>query len=105
MICPCCHQPVTPGRELESFAARQSPLRARLLRELIAAWRPLPASALVDVVYGGCADGGPEDAVGVLRVTICNLRRELRAIGWTIQAHRWAGYELRRLDAVAAVLE
>ena len=63
-------------------------------RAMIAALRhgqpdPVPTARLVDVIYGGRLDGGPDDAAVNVRVQISQIRAKLGPVG--IQIDRVSG--------------
>ncbi|NSX90115.1 winged helix-turn-helix domain-containing protein [Agrobacterium tumefaciens] len=43
---------------------------------------------IIDRIYGGRADGGPEAADHVLMVIVSQLRRQIEPFGWTITNSR-----------------
>lgn len=46
--------------------------------------RLVSADDLLDAMYAGQADGGPDKANTVLHVTMSKLKQEIAAFGWTI---------------------
>ena len=71
-------------------------------RAMIAALRhghPVPASTLVDKLYGSRPDGGPDDAEHAVRTAIYKMRAKLEPHGVEIEsvghARGSAGYRLR----------
>ena len=84
-------------------------------RAMIAALRhgqpdPVPTARLVDVIYGGRLDGGPDDAAVNVRVQIRAIRVKLAPVGIEIdrvigRGRDANGYRIRpehcgRLDAL-----
>lgn len=70
-------------------------------RAMIDAMRhgPVPGHALIDRLYGDCADGGPDNAYGVVRVQVHNIRAKLSSYGIEIElvgeGRSAAGYRVR----------
>lgn len=73
-----------------------SPTQERILSALAA--RPMGTAELVNAIYGDREDGGPDSAVGAVKVQICLMRRKLVPEGWDItRAARERPYRLVRL--------
>ncbi len=90
---------------LEDAVAREDLLnvklpkkRRQLLEVLVkskARWTPI--ERIIHALWGDDANGGPDDAEGVIHSHVCKLRNDvLLAKGWTISSSRGDGYCLER---------
>lgn len=48
---------------------------------------------IIEAMYGDDDGGGPDDPVGVIRVVVCRLRKQIAKIGLNITSN-YQGYEL-----------
>jgi DNA-binding response OmpR family regulator len=105
--CPHCGAP-TAGQLIEV----RGPLQARVANILLRNFERWVSSArLVDAVYAGDPNGGPDFAASSVRVSIKALRTQMRPQGLTIESRHASGWgyrmratvsqeEDRRVDAV-----
>ena len=81
--CPCCGAPVAAPTRLDAALARLTPMQRRLVRAVVRC-PGQTATELAAVVYADRADGGPDDAPGVVRVLANQIR--LRGVGVLVTA-------------------
>lgn len=99
--CPCCGQDVNDtGKPF--YLAWMDGLRNQdriLLKAIISAYPDgLPVETLIEKVYGGRPDGGPDTARNVVFCRLTHIRKVLLGSGWHLpRAHEWHGrYRLER---------
>jgi len=106
--CPCCGQSWPPSRS--KLAARRrlsevakSPVQARVLECLLQNFGEWVTRArLIDFVYSGYADGGPDDANNTMAAHVNRLRIKVAQHGFEIEGRSWYGSRLRWKPAEAA---
>lgn len=66
-------------------AAVTAPARRSVLDALSRSiGKPVTRDSIIERVYGGRADGGPDDADHVIKAVVSQLRRQIEPFGWTI---------------------
>ena len=98
-VCPTCGQPLSTHVDFQRLgdAMPMGPIERRLFNAL--AERPgrwIPNRTLVNAAYFDDPTGGPDDAVGSIKVILSGLRRRLDAVGLIIETKR-SGVGQRRL--------
>ena len=84
--CPCCGGHIGEAAPLSALVEAVSSPTRRAIVELLSAraGRPVMRDAILERVYGGRADGGPDTADKVIMTQVSRLRREIEPFGWTI---------------------
>ena len=100
LTCPCCGQPVPPGR-LQALRSLDLTPRQRALVDTLAArmgeW--VATDRLADAVYADDPDGGPQNPNQIVADQIYHMGDVLSAAGYAIEAYRGgsSGGSYRRL--------
>jgi DNA-binding response OmpR family regulator len=103
--CPYCKQVIPPRHALPGVdyvnrtigGERVTPLGWLLFNTLADRFgRDVSRDFIIEILWGGKEDGGPEDARMELRVQVCMLRQKLIRIGYTILPIRRVGYRLAK---------
>lgn len=80
---------------------RFTPTETRVLALLAEAHpNPVPRGRIIDALYGGRIDGGPNNASNVLSIIVRRLRLALAELGWPVEivtVHA-VGYLLERTE-------
>jgi len=91
--CPCCGAPVAAPTRLDAALARLTPTQ-RLLVRAVARCPGQTATELAAVVYANRADGGPDDACGVVRVLAHQIKQRGAGVRVVAGQGRRGGYFL-----------
>lgn len=90
--CPCCHRPIAADNQMVvDFDARIVMRNGKALTLVGKQWEtfaffarkfpaPVSNSMLMDAVYGGDPDGGP-DSLNIVSVVKFHLRKKLKPLG------------------------
>jgi hypothetical protein len=73
------------GDNIAELYRRPAPIAERIFAALRDNPYGLPHRILADVVYGGLANGGPEDAQNAIDVCIAIMNRRLARAGWGLR--------------------
>lgn len=112
--CPACGQRVDAGAppplvvdEARCAASagerwhRFTPTETRVLAMLAEAHpKPVPRGRIIDALYGGRIDGGPNNADNLLSNIVWRIRIALAELGWPVEivTVHGAGYLLERTE-------
>jgi hypothetical protein len=94
--CPCCGgfigeaAPVDQIREYVTAPGRR--LILDMLTKTVGA--PVHRDLIINRMYGGRSDGGPENGDHVVKAMVSQLRRQIEPFGWTISSSRGGSGEL-----------
>lgn len=84
--CPSCGGHIGEAAPIEQVRQIVTPPAQRLIFDLLArtVGAPVMRDVIMDRMYGGRRDGGPDTGDSVLKVHVCQLRRRIEPYGWTI---------------------
>lgn len=106
-LCPCCHRPMEAARApIEGLSsAALGPVERRIVEALTKAYpRSITRDRMIEIVYRGEVNGGPDDAPTIMSICMSRLRGKLMRFGWTIPKARSGpgseGYHLEPLGDV-----
>lgn len=88
--CPTCGHAMEAKRaSLETLSSAPFEPQLRLIIDALAKAYPrfVTTDFLLDHLYGGRQDGGPDNAESLIRTRISKLRKQLAPYGWTIPKH------------------
>ncbi len=100
--CPCCGQTLLENVELsfsdKYFAVTRNGKIAQLTHlqyQIVSALRRrgMTMSELIEAIYSGRADGGPDTAISVLHVSIKLANNKLKRLGVTVAPERKGPHE------------
>lgn len=88
--CPCCGGLIGEAAPVEEVRQYVTAPAHRIIFDILSrsVGRPVFRDALIHLIYGGRADGGPERADKVLAVQVSQLRRRIEPFGWTISSSK-----------------
>jgi hypothetical protein len=99
--CPCCGQETLVPFPIEEVAARFNGVRRDLI-DALSKGRWMSRDALFTRLYGHRVDGGPQ-YLHIIAVRVHQLRKELVAFGYTIEAKGGGGLENVRVYRIAPI--
>ena len=97
--CPCCGG---AGKIDDASGVPLTSVEREIFDAVFAAKTSgISLDGLVNRIYGGRADGGPDDAKGVTRVRICRMNKELAKVGLRVKATNLGPGAVYRVVAAA----
>lgn len=84
--CPCCGGFIGEAAGIDQVREAITAPAHRIIFDLLSRsiGSPVMRDRVMERMYGGRADGGPDNAGKVLAVQVSQLRRKLQPFGWTI---------------------
>lgn len=84
--CPCCGGFIGEAAPIEQVKEAITAPAHRIIFDLLARsiGQAVRRDTIIDRIYGGRADGGPETADRILKAQVSQLRRRIEPFGWTI---------------------
>ena len=88
--CPCCGGFIGEAAPIEQVRESITPPAQRIIFDLLARsiGRAVHRDAIIELMYGGRSDGGPDTADHVVKAQVSQLRRRIEPFGWTISVSR-----------------
>lgn len=88
--CPACGGFIGEAAPIEQVKKSITAPAQRLIFDLLArsVGVPVMREAIIDRIYGGRSDGGPETADLIMKSQVSKLRRILESWGWTISVSK-----------------
>ncbi|MDM9643859.1 hypothetical protein [Rhizobium sp. S163] len=88
--CPSCGGFIGEAAPIEQVRESITVPAQRIIFDLLSRsiGRAVHRNAIIELMYGGRSDGGPDTADHVVKAQVSQLRRRIEPFGWTISVSR-----------------